>query len=70
MERHKLKAVTDNLGKYCYLAGSSDHIEVIEWRNSEGFDVTIATNSRDESFKLTHGELKAIQALTIALDTE
>lgn len=66
MEYAKRKSVNDKLRKYCHLAKDSDFIEVTEWVNGEGWDITI--NNRVIS--LTYGELKAINYLTEALDIE
>ena len=48
-----------NLKPYCHHSGEHDHIEVCEWDNGEGFDVTI--NKRTMSFTL--GEYEAMQVL-------
>ena len=66
MEYAKRKSVNDKLRKYCYLAKDSDFIEVTEWVNGEGWDITI----NDRVISLTYGELKAINYLTEALDIE
>lgn len=66
MEYAKRKSVNDKLRKYCHLAKDSDFIEVTEWVNGEGWDITI----NDMVISLTYGELKAINYLTEALDIE
>lgn len=66
MEYAKRKSVNDKLRKYCHLAKDSDFIEVTEWVNGEGWDITI----NDRVISLTYGELKAINYLTEALDIE
>jgi hypothetical protein len=45
-----------------------DFIEVTEWSNGEGYDVTIATSSRQESFSLHFTEWKALKKLIKHLD--
>lgn len=66
MEYVKRKSVNDKLRKYCHLAKDSDFIEVTEWVNGEGWDITI----NDRVISLTYGELEAINYLTKALDIE
>ena len=64
MEIHERKAVSDELKKYDHLAKDSDFIEVTEWTNGEGWDITI----NDRVIPLTRGELDAIDYLTKGLD--
>jgi hypothetical protein len=59
MQTYTRKANMDNLTKYCHLAKEHDFIEVCEWHNGEGLDVTI----QDRSFQLSWGELEAINVL-------
>lgn len=47
-------------------AGENDFIEVCEWKNGEGYDISI--NDRQLSF--TRGELKAINYLVEYLNKE
>jgi hypothetical protein len=48
-----------NLKHYDHLAKEHDFIELCEWHNGEGFDVTIS----DKSISLTWGEFEALTAL-------
>ena len=64
METVKRKSVNDNLQKYDYLAKDSDFIEVTEWANGEGWDISI----NDKIFQLTCGELDAINYLVKSID--
>ena len=64
MERANRKSVNDNLRKYDHLAKKDDFIEVTEWTNGEGWDITI----NDKVIPLTLGELDAIDYLTKGLD--
>lgn len=64
MEKTNRKSIHTNLSKFDVLAKKDDFIEVTEWTNSEGFDITI----NDKIFSLTHGQLKAIYYLTQTLD--
>lgn len=47
------------LKHWCPMAKPDDFIEVCEWANGEGFDVTMG----DKMFQLSWGEFQAIQAL-------
>ena len=64
MEKVKRKSVNDNLQKYDYLAKDNDFIEVTEWSNGEGWDISI----NDKIIQLTVGQLDAINYLTKSLD--
>lgn len=58
------KSVSDDLNKYCIFAKDDDFIEVTQWTNGEGWDITI----NDKRIYLTDGELKAINYLVDSLD--
>lgn len=64
MERANRKSVNDNLRKYDHLAKKDGFIEVTEWTDGEGWDITI----NDKVIPLTRGELDAIDYLTKGLD--
>lgn len=65
MELINRKSINDKLSKYCYLCNeSNDFIEVTEWANKEGWDITI----KNKIISLSDGELKAINYLTMTLD--
>lgn len=64
MEFTSRKSVTDDLNKYCIFAKDNDFIEVTEWSNGEGWDITI----NNKHIYLTDGELKAINHLVNSLD--
>ena len=57
------KAKFTELKPYCHLVEEHDFIEVTDWSNIEGFDVTISTKRGDQHFSLTYGEWEALQAL-------
>ena len=65
MEHYNRKSVTDSLKKYDYLAKDSDFIEVTEWHNGEGWDISINDN---KIISLTWGQLEAISYLVKSLD--
>lgn len=64
MEKVKRKSINDDLQKYDYLAKDYEFIEVTEWRNGEGWDISI----NDKIIQLTVGQLDAINYLTKALE--
>lgn len=64
MEIINRKSINDNLRKYDYLAKNDDFIEVTEWTNGEGYDITI----NDKIIPLTNGQLEAINYLTKSLE--
>lgn len=66
MTRKDRKSVNDDLNKYDFLAKKDDFIEVAEWINGEGWDISI----NDRQFHLTHGQLEAINYLTKVLEYE
>ena len=70
MEFNSRKSVNDKLKKYDYLAKDEDYIEVTEWTNGEGYDITIAGGSNYKQFSLTDGELEAIKYLTKSLEIQ
>lgn len=64
MEFYKRKSISDNLHKYDHLAKKDDFIEISEWYNGEGYDITI----NEKVISLTIGQLEAIIFLTKTLD--
>ena len=57
------KSISDDLHKYDYLAKEHSFIEITEWANGEGWDITVD----DKVMSLTYGQLDAIKYLTLAL---
>lgn len=69
MEFASRKSVHDDLKKYDYLSKDSEYVEVTEWVNGEGIDITIESGST-KLISLTYGELDAINHLQNALRYE
>ena len=65
MEFNSRKTVNDTLKKYDYLAKDEDFIEVVEWTNGEGYDITI---NDDKIISLTKGQIDAINYLVRSLE--
>lgn len=63
MEYTTRKSVNCDLNKFCILAKKDGFIEVTEWANGEGWDITID----DKLISLSIGELDAINYLTMSL---
>ena len=64
IEIKKRNSVNCYLSMFDILAKDSDFIEVTEWTNGEGWDISI----NERIFHLTHGQLDAINYLTKHLD--
>lgn len=58
------KSVNADLNDFCYLAKPHDFIEVTNWSNLDGYDITIG----EKQITLTVGELDAIKALVKKLN--
>lgn len=59
MEILERKSISDKLRKYDHLAKDDDFIEVTEWGNGEGWDITL----NEQVISLTWGQLDAIDYL-------
>jgi len=62
IETYNRKAKFASLKPYCHLAKKHSYIEVTEWSNGEGFDVSIGA-AEDKHFSLSLGEYQALQLL-------
>lgn len=65
MEFNSRKSVNDELKKYDYLAKDEDYIEIVEWFNGDGYDITI---NDDKIISLTRGQIDAINYLVKSLE--
>lgn len=68
MEFNNRKSVNSPLKNYDYLCKDDDFIEITEWTNGEGYDISIETKSNTKFYSLTHGELEAINHLIKSLE--
>lgn len=64
MEIRERQSISDDLSKYDHLSKDNDFIEITEWSNGEGWDISI----NDRTFQLTYGQLGAINFLIKALE--
>jgi hypothetical protein len=69
-EVYARKSAFTPLEGYCYFARKDDYIEITEWSNGEGFDVSILSISGEKSFSLTGGEFDALNQLVEFVRTE
>ena len=69
MEQYTRKSIFDTLSKYDYLE-SDKHafIEITEWKNEEGYNIIIETESKSLEFSLSIGQIKAINHLINCLE--
>ena len=69
MEKYNKRSIQDKLSKYDYLKDKDKYsfIEVTEWSNKEGYDISIETDTESKIFSITNGELEAINYLTKTL---
>lgn len=61
MEFNKRTSVKDDLRKYDHLANKDSIIQVTQWANGEGWDISI---NDEPVISLTWGQLDAINYLT------
>lgn len=63
-------SASDSLSKYDYLRNKDDKafIEVTEWGNQEGIDISIERENKSKLFSLTYGELAAINYLAKTIE--
>ena len=65
MEIKNRRCIIEDLNKFDIMAKKDDFIEVCEWTNEEGSDISITDK---KIISLTRGELDAIDFLRKALD--
>jgi len=63
IEINNRKAKFMELKPYCIFAKADDYIEVTEWTNLEGYDVTIHNVDGIKHISLTTGEFEALTVL-------
>ena len=64
MKFNDRKSISDNLAKYLICAKEDDFVEITEWTNEEGWDISI----NDKIISLSREELDMINFLTKALE--
>lgn len=69
MKKTERRAINDKLKKYTCMGDENDFIEITEWTNGEGFDVTIScVKGTEKQISLLYDELEAINYLTKSLN--
>lgn len=63
MEFIKLNSVSEELHKYCCHASDGDIMEVTEWKNGDGYDISIISKMNERKFSLTLGEFELLTVL-------
>ncbi len=58
------KSIHTSLKGYCYLSSDNDFMEVTEWVNGDGWDISTTSKMGSQHIALTHGELQALVVLT------
>lgn len=64
MKFNDRKSINDKLSKYIPYSQDSEFVEITEWTNEEGWDITIS----DKTIALSRDELDMINFLTKALE--
>lgn len=59
-----------DLKDFCVFGRKDDYVEVTEWANGEGYDVSMITITGEKIFSLTHGEFDALKYLIKDLRSE
>lgn len=63
------KSVSCSLGPFTYNSRVLDTVEMVEWANGEGWDISISlSNGCERFFSLHSSELEAINYLRYVLD--
>ena len=63
------KAAFTELKQFCHLAKEHDFVEVTEWHNGEGFDITINATT-EQNVSVTYGQFDAIKKLIKTLNNK
>ena len=63
------KAAFAELKQFCHLAKEHDFVEVTEWHNGEGFDITINATT-EQNVSVTYGQFDAIKKLIKTLNNK
>jgi len=57
------ESYTTVLKEFCHFAKDTHFIELTEWSNGEGFDVTLSTVMGNQLFTMTWGEFDALKTI-------
>lgn len=70
MKVNNRKSIFEDLKKFSIFAKEGDFIEVTEWTNGEGVDISLGSSQGTLNISLTWGELDAINYLVLGLKYE
>lgn len=70
MKVNNRKSIFEDLKKFSIFAKEGDFIEVTEWTNGEGVDISLGSSRGTRNISLTWGELDAINYLVLGLKYE
>lgn len=70
MKVNNRKSIFEDLKKFSIFAKEGDFIEVTEWTNGEGVDISLGSSQGTRNISLTWGELDAINYLVLGLKYE
>jgi hypothetical protein len=63
VEKSSRSSVSVELKDFDHMAKELDFMEICQWSNWEGYDITISSASGNRMFSLTEGELQALNFL-------
>lgn len=69
IDKYDRRSVFTELNDFCYLSKENDFMEITEWKNGDGFDVTLSA-THEQMFSLTYGQFKALKKLIKEFDNE
>lgn len=69
IDKYNRQCAFTELSDFCYLSKENDFMEIVEWKNGDGFDVTLSA-THEQMFALTYGQFKALKKLIKELDNE
>lgn len=67
MDTYNRKSAMVDLKKFNPTRDNGDYMEVTEWKNGEGYTVTIDAGNRNVVFDITHEEVDALNYLVNAV---
>lgn len=68
MEKYKRKAIFSYLKDFCHLSDENSYMEVTEWKNGEGFDISIFDAMENRIFSMTYGQFDLLKKMVKKLE--
>jgi len=63
------KSIFCELTHHCHLSNKEDFIEVTEWTNGEGYDITTSNRIGTQMFSITSGEFELLSKIIENFDS-